>query len=331
MNVLITGANGFVGSHIVEYALTQGINVYAAVRASSNTTYLADKRIRLFQMNFSSENSIQKSLDEFYSDFGGIDYIIHNAGITKTLDLKDYEKVNYQLTVNLIRALDNSSHQIKKFTYVSSMAASSPGEGNNPITINQPGNPVSHYGISKKKTESHIEKSCPFKYLILRPPPVFGPRDTDMFTVFQMLSKKIEIYIGGQNQLLSFIYVKDLARGIVESTISNLSNTKYFVSDGNYYDSESFNQKVKEHLQVKSLKISLPLFLVYVVAYISEFVTKITGKVSQLNREKIKELKCPNWMCDSSDFYDDLGIQPIYSLEEGIQETITWYRNNKWL
>ncbi len=331
MNVLITGANGFVGSHIVEYALTKDVNVFAAIRQTSNTRYISDEKVKKFVMDFSSEESITEGLEEFYNTYGSIDYIIHNAGLTKTLRSDDYDRVNYQLTLDLISALDQSRHEIKKFTYISSMAAASPGIGDQPITIDQKGEPVSRYGVSKKKTEDYIEESCPLPYLILRPPPVFGPRDEDMFTVFKMLSQKMELYIGGHNQLLSFVYVKDLARGVMEATLSDVSNKKYFLSDGKYYDGRGFNQLVKKELVVKTLQLSLPLFLVYIVAFFSELGSKITGKVSQLNLEKIKELKCPNWTCDSSDFYKDLNIQANYTLEQGIRETVEWYKKESWL
>ena len=331
MNILITGANGFVGSHIVEYALTKDADIFAAIRKSSNTKYIPEKGVHLFVLDFSSQDTLRDGLDRFKSAHGNIDFVIHNAGLTKTLKVGDYDRVNYQLTVDLISALSRSGHKLKKFTYISSMAASSPGMGKEPIAIDQLGEPVSQYGKSKKKTENHIERECPFDYLILRPPPVYGPRDSDMFTVFQMLSKKLEIYIGRQIQLLSFIYVKDLARGIVEATLSPLSNKKYFVSDNKYYDGRVFNEKVKTELQTTTFKIHLPLFLVYIVASFSEIASRITGKVSQLNLEKIKELKCSNWTCKSEKFYHDLDIQPQYSLEQGIRETIEWYKEMKWL
>lgn len=333
MNILITGSTGFVGSFIVEYALKENVNVVGTIRKTSSLQYLQDERINFIEIDFRSIESIQKCLGEFQSRFGNIDYVIHNAGITKTTKPSDYNLVNYQYTVNLIKALEASSHQLKKFTYISSMAASAPGNeiSGEPISIDDLDEPVSAYGWSKKNTEVFLEEECNIPYLILRPPPVFGPRDKDMLDVFKIVNKNLEIYIGGKRQLLSFIYVKDLARAIVKSTLSSLSSKKYFLSDNGQYDNMLFHRMIKQQLNKKTLTIHLPLFILYVVAFFSEVYTKITGNFSQLNLEKIKELKCTNWMCDSNDFYRDLQLKPVYSLEEGIKETIEWYQEKNWL
>lgn len=331
MNILITGATGFIGKFLVDYALAENLEVFAAVRKSSNRASLANKNIGFIELDLSSEESLRTALQDFAERNGSIDYVIHNAGITKTTNNSEYEQVNCTYTINLIKALESLNHKVKKFTLVSSLAASSPGLDNQMIPIDQKGDPVSAYGWSKKKAEDYIEQNCSLPYVILRPPPVFGPGDKDMFPVFDLINKNLELYVGGKLQLLSFIYVKDLARGIVKATISEVENKKYFLSDNGQYDNEKFNALIKEYLNKKTLKIKLPLFVVYIVAFFSEIYTRITGNLSQLNIEKIKELKCSNWMCDSRDFYEDLAIEPKYTLYEGIQETIDWYRNEHWL
>ncbi|SMD33189.1 Nucleoside-diphosphate-sugar epimerase [Reichenbachiella faecimaris] len=331
MNIIITGATGFIGKFLVDYALAENLNVFAAVRKSSNRTSLAGKNIGFVELDLTSEESLTSSLNQFVEDQGTIDYVIHNAGITKTTSNSEYELVNCTYTINLIKALENTGQQVKKFTLVSSLAASSPGTGDQMIKIDQVGEPVSAYGWSKKKAEEYIEQNCSLPYVILRPPPVFGPGDKDMFPVFDLVNKNLELYVGGKLQLLSFIYVKDLARGIVAATTSVIKNKKYFLSDNGEYDNEKFNLLIKKYLAKKTLKIKLPLFVVYVVAFFSEIYTRLSGNLSQLNIEKIKELKCSNWMCDSRDFYKDLAIEPKYTLYEGIQETIDWYRNEHWL
>ncbi|WP_422361558.1 NAD-dependent epimerase/dehydratase family protein [Reichenbachiella sp.] len=331
MNILITGATGFIGKFLVDYALEEKLNVFASVRKSSNKSSLADKNVQFIELDLTSEQSLITALNDFASTHGTIDYVIHNAGITKTTDNSAYDLVNFSYTVNLIKALEGTGQTIKKFTLISSLAASSPGEGDQMIKIDQIGDPVSAYGWSKKKAEDYIEQNCSLPYVILRPPPVFGPGDKDMFPVFDLVNKNLELYVGGNLQLLSFIYVKDLARGIVKATISEIKNKKYFLSDNGQYDNQQFNALIKKYLNKKTLKIKLPLFVVYVVAFFSEIYTRISGNLSQLNIEKIKELKCSNWMCDSRDFYKDLALEPKYTLYEGIQETIDWYRKEHWI
>ncbi len=331
MNILITGATGFIGKFLIDYALGEKLNVFAAVRKTSDLSGLKNKGIGFVELDLSSEERLKTTLSDFIEKYGSIDYVIHNAGITKTTDNSDYELVNCSYTINLVKALESTRQSIKKFTLVSSLAASAPGIGNQMIRIDAVGDPVSAYGWSKKKAEHYIEGNCSLPYVILRPPPVFGPGDKDMFPVFDLVNKNLELYAGGKPQLLSFIYVKDLARGIVKATVSPLAGKKYFLSDNGQYDSVKFNSLIKQCLKKKTIKIKLPLFAVYTVAFFSEIYIRITGRFSQLNIEKIKELKCSNWMCDSGDFYKDLAIEPSYTLYEGIQETVDWYRSEHWL
>lgn len=333
MNILITGATGFIGGFIVDSALANDLNVIVALRKSSNRQYLTDSRIHFIEIDLNDEKSISNTLKEVVEEHGSIDYVIHNAGIVKTTKNADYHRVNYQYSVNFIEALMKSGQPIKKLTLTSSMAASAPGSDSTgqPIKITDKDEPVSAYGDSKKMIETYIEQKCTIPYIILRPPPVFGPRDQDMFTVFEMINKNVELYVGAKLQLLSFIYVKDLARGIILSTLSPFKNKKYFLSDNSYYDIVQFNEHIKKYLNKRTLKLKLPLFLVYIVAFFSEIYTRITGNMSQLNLEKIKEIKCSNWTCDAQEFYKDMGIAAEYSLPQAIAETIDWYKKENWL
>jgi nucleoside-diphosphate-sugar epimerase len=333
MNVLVTGASGFVGGFIVEYALEKDWNVFAAVRKSSNRQYLADSRIQFVELDFSSEEIISSSLEAFHSAHGNIDYVIHNAGVTKAINISAYDQVNFSYTTSFIRALQKTQHEVKKFTFVSSMAAAGPGSEKtfDPIKTDDNNDPVSAYGWSKKKAETFIEQECEIPFLILRPPPVFGPRDKDMFAIFEIVNKGFELYIGRQIQRLSFIYVKDLARGIVEATLSPVTNKKYFLSDNKPYDNAYFHSQVKKALGKKTLKFHLPISIVYIVSVFSEWYTKLTGQMAKLSREALKEFKCLNWVCDSSNFYQDISITPKYTLIQAIEETATWYKEQKWL
>lgn len=333
MNVLITGASGFVGGFIVASALNQEWKVYAAVRSTSSRKYLTDDRIGFVDLDLTNEAAISAMLANFKEKHGNIDYVIHNAGISKTTDISLYDRVNFRYTVSLIKCLERSDHIIKKFTFISSMAAAGPGSEltYTPITTDDVADPVTAYGWSKKKAETFIEQECQLPYVILRPPPVFGPRDKDMFTIFEVVNKGLELYVGSKSQKLSFVYVKDLANGIIAATKSSVTNVKFFLSDNQQYDGELFHNLVKKALNKKTVKLNLPLFIVYFVAFFSELITKITGKDSQLNLEKIKELKCLNWVCDSGAFYATHDFRPAYTLESAVKETADWYKKEGWL
>ena len=97
--VLITGASGFVGGFLVEEALNRGLEVYAAVRASSNRQYLTDSRIQFIQLDFEDVDALAHDLEQHQ-----FDYFIHNAGVTKTANIDNYYKVNAEYLRNIISA-----------------------------------------------------------------------------------------------------------------------------------------------------------------------------------------------------------------------------------
>ncbi len=333
MNIIVTGASGFIGGYIVEKALEQGLNVFAAIRSTSSRTYLQDKRIQFVEFDYSNPKALSEQLNDFKDTHGNIDYVIHNAGVTKTLSLWEYNKVNFEFTKNLVECLRASDHTLQKFVFVSSLAASGPGqEGTDiPIKTTDPNNPVTEYGKSKLKAELYLKFLSDFPYVIMRPPAVFGPRDSDMFSFFQLIKNKLEVYIGGKTQYLSFIYVKDLATAMVTAATSQVSQKTYFISDNHTYTNRGFSQCIKHRMDKKTFVIKLPLFLVHIVAFVSETVSKLTKKPSPLNIDKVNELQCTNWLCDSSDFYKDTGFRAEYSLEAAVNETIEWYENENWL
>ena len=333
MNILITGASGFIGGFIVEKALEEGLNVFAAVRKTSSKKYLKDPRINFIEIDFSNCEKLTKQLEDFSKENGSIDYVIHNAGVTKVLSEKEYNKVNFEYSKNLVEAIIKSGHKLKKFVFVSSLAASGPGQHNTdkPISLLDLPKPVTEYGRSKLKTEEYLKGLSNFPYVIMRPPAVFGPRDADMFSFFKLISNKLEIYIGSNLQYLSFIYVKDLASAIIRATTSQVQQKIYFISDNQTYTNVIFSERIKVLMDKKTFVIKLPMFLVNIVAFLSENAGKLTKKPSPLNVDKINELKCSNWLCDASSFYLDTDFKVQYTLDKGIEETIKWYKDEKWL
>jgi UDP-glucose 4-epimerase len=333
MKLLITGASGFLGGFIVDSALNNGYEVVAAIRKNSSKKYLQDERIEFLELNLSDSIFCSEQLSDYITENGNIDAIIHNAGVTKAIEVSDYAQVNFEYTKNFIQAILSLGIELQKFVYISSLAASGPGnpESDEPIIVSTNNHPVTAYGKSKLLSEDYIRSLDNFPFIILRPPAVFGPRDKDMFEVFSMVNKGLEIFVGGHTQHLSFVYVKDLAEAIVKSVSAKQSMKTYFISDNQKYTSMIFSNLVKKSMGKRTIVIKLPIFLVYLVAFFAEMVSKLTKNPSPLNIEKIKELKCANWLCDASDFHRDMNFKASYTLEEGIIETVYWYKKEKWI
>ncbi len=332
--ILITGASGFIGSFLVEEALHMGFEVFAGIRASSNKQFLTDEKIYFAELDLSSQEILQEQLVSIKQMHGSFDYVIHNAGITHADNKKDFFTVNCNYTQNLLHALQRSGMQIKKFVLISSLAAYGPGNAKTfaPIELWHEQIPISTYAKSKFYAEEFIRSSNIFPYLIINPTAVYGPRDKDFLQFIQLLNKGIEPYIGNNQQMVSLVYVKDLAKAVVGLMDSRHVNYSYIVSDRNDYNKEELGATVKLLLNKRTIKIKIPLLFVRpVVSIVEKLSLFFFDRLPFLHSEKLEEISCPNWLCDSDQLWNDLHLKPGYSLEAGMKETIGWYKENKWI
>ena len=327
--ILITGANGFIGSFLVEEALKKNYEVYAGIRKTSNTEYLKDPRIKFIELDFSDTAALDKQLMEIPA----FDYVIHNAGTTKALNKKDYFISNYQYTKNIVDVLIKQKKVSGKFIYMSSLAAYGPGDPSQLSSISSADipKPVTSYGKSKLESEKYLSSLGGFPHIIIRPTVVYGPREKDLYTVFKLINNNLELFVGFKKQKLTFIYVKDLVKAVFQTMESDVVNRGYFVSDGNVYDAESLGDIIKKQLGKKTIRIYFPKNLVRVIAFFSEASKYLTRKQPVLNFDKVNELECVNWKCDTQPLIDKLNFRADYDLKKGIFETIEWYKKSKWL
>ncbi len=332
-NLLITGASGFIGSFLVEEALRNGFTVYAALRTTSSRRYLQHKDIRFLDLDLSSISSMQQQFAKLLQETGGIDYVIHNAGITRADKKQEFAEVNYRYTQHFATALLAAGLRPIKFVLISSMAASGPGEALH-FTPIQPGdmdNPLTAYAKSKLLAEQFILSQKELNPVIIRPTAVFGPRDKDFLAYFRMLASGWDLYIGSKKQLLSFIYVKDLASAVVASLQHAQPQSSYIVSDGNAYPKEEMGNLLRKILRSRARKIYLPAWPIKGSIFVMEKTMAIFGKMPFLNTDKLKEITAQNWSCNSSSLWTDLNLTPSYTLEQALTETANWYIENGWL
>lgn len=327
--ILITGANGFIGSFLLEEALKNGYKVYAGIRGTSNLKYLINKKLYLFSVDLSDKQAIKNKLIETEK----FDYIVHNAGITKACKKAEFEKANLRNTQNLIEALKETNRTPDKFIFISSLAAYGPSQnGLEPIKLTDKPLPVSLYGESKLKTERYIKSLNDFPYLIFRPTGVYGAREKDFYVMYKSIKSGLETYVGSKEQYISFVYVKDLVKLLIDALSSDKIRKSYFVSDLKSYTAVEFNKIVKAELGKKTVTIVFPEFLVKLMAVLNEkFSCIITKKVPVLNTDKYKEISQQNWLCDSSNLVSDFDFKPQYDLKKGIHATIKWYKEEKLL
>jgi UDP-glucose 4-epimerase len=323
--VLITGASGFVGYHLIIEALHNNLEVFAAVRKSSRIDHLKEFDIQYVYPDFSSVTSLKKDiLEKKYN------YVIHAAGVTRARNAKEYNTINADYTANLAQAVIDTGQNIK-FVFVSSLAAIGPLNNiEGIITEGTPPNPITAYGKSKLLAEQKLRDLSGLNYTILRPTAVYGPRDTGIYIFFKQLSKGIEPYIGRAEQILSFIYVADLAKACFKA-LHNGDNQTYNLSDNHAYNRYELGNAIKEISGRKTAKFHLSVNFVKLIAAIAEKVSSLSNKSPILNIEKLNELTGTNWACSIEAARNDLGYDPQYNLQAGVKETIKWYKAHKWL
>jgi UDP-glucose 4-epimerase len=325
-NVLITGASGFLGYHLMLAAIEKGLNVFAAVRKNSNIDHLKELPVQLLFLNYEDEEEMARQLSE-----NNIDYIIHAAGVTKAIRQEWYNHVNADYTLNLAKAAEKPGRNLKKMIFISSLAAVGPLPDNiNVITEETIPNPVTAYGRSKLLAEKNLA-ALALPTTILRPTAIYGPRDKDIFIMIKTVNKGLDPYIGNFLQQLSFVHAKDVAEVAVNSLFLKNASGIFNISDGNSYDRYRLSDITRILLKKKALRVHLPVALVKSLAFFLETTNGWVNKPSVINREKLNELAAVNWSCDISKAKNELGFAPKFDLQTGLEDSITWYTKNKWL
>jgi nucleoside-diphosphate-sugar epimerase len=309
MKALITGASGFIGSHLVERLLDNGFEITCLTRNASRPGWLEGLDISLIQGDCSDREFL-------YRNVHGYDYIFHLAGIT---------------TENIISAVAHKNPNIKRFVYISSLSAFGPKVNKRIPIENEIPHPVSDYGNSKLLAEKALHKySNNIPISILRPSAVYGPRDREVFLIFQYIKRGVLPSWGKGHT--SLIYIDDLIDVVILAAESTLAIGKtYFISDGEIHSNDKILKEISSALHVKPLRIRIPRNLLSVIGFFGEVISTMIGKKTMINRDKFKELIYTEWVCDIKKVRSDLGFKPKVGFREGIQWTADWYRIHKWL
>ncbi|MCX8030930.1 MAG: NAD(P)-dependent oxidoreductase [Thermodesulfovibrionales bacterium] len=320
MKAFVTGATGFIGSHLVEALLRSGFQVNCLRRQSSSLRNIEGLNIELVE----GDCCKAESLDDVVAD---CEYVFHLAGLTKAKSSEDFYITNVSGTEILLSSVAKKARSLKRFFYLSSLAAVGPSLNGHPLTEDCQPNPVSDYGKSKFEGEQIVysyRNRIPIT--IIRPPAVYGPRDRDFLVFFKMVKSGFIPYWGKSQY--SFVYVEDLVRAIIETSLNEKAEGEiFFVSDGSIYTSDDFIEAVSNALEQKPFKISTPGFIIPALGiFLKRF-----SKVNIINSDKLRELRYKNWTCDSTKINKVLNFTPKVKLKEGVKWTADWYRIHKWL
>ena len=322
----MTGGTGFIGSHLVEALLKEGIQVRCLLRKTSDLKWLKGLPIEVNWGDCNDKNSLREAVE-------GVEQVFHLAGVTKAVHEKTYFEVNAFGTENLIHACLENNPRIQKFIYLSSQAAAGPSRNGNKKKESDQCKPVSPYGQSKQMGEelamAHAQE---LPLLILRPSAVYGPRERDIYTFFKLLSKRIKPCLPSKNQHISLCYVEDIIQAILlAAQVKGSSGEIFFLSDGQDYRLEEIGDIFAQAMGVNAFCIRVPEWMIIGMASFSEYLSKLSGKPPLLNKGKVEEILQRNWVCDITKAKTALGFEPHISLAQGAKLTFEWYKKENWL
>ncbi|MGB0868161.1 MAG: NAD-dependent epimerase/dehydratase family protein [Flavobacteriales bacterium] len=313
--ILITGGTGFIGKYLIEEALGNHFEVYLAIRKNSSIDHLKKYDLNYITLDYSSFESITKSLKTQVFNPYFFDYLIHNAGVKDAVKSEDFYKYNSTLTLDLACAI-KSLHLLKyEFIFVSSLAASGPGNENSLENIieEKHSKPISAYGRSKLLAERHL-KSSGLSYLILRPTAVYGNGTKDFDGLVNFLKNRIAIYLGTKDQILSFIHAQDFAKICFRFIQEELNHQTILVSDGKIYTTKQFYKTLATALNSKIMfTFRIPEFILFSLAYIQQKL-RIKGPLNSV--DKCREVLCVNWKCQGSKLYNTINYEPLHQISE---------------
>ena len=326
MKAFITGATGFVGSHLADRLLEKGYDVYCLKRKTSSTKWLDGKKITYVDGDLFSNDALEKVIKE-------MDLVFHVAGVVKAKNKEGFIKGNFEATKNLLEIANRVNPGLKKFIHVSSLAVCGPNPTNDPIDETYIPKPITTYGVTKKMAEDEVMKyKDRMNVTIIRPPAVFGPRDTEIFIYFKTFNKGLNSMIGLKEKYLSVVYVKDLVNGMVLAAESDKANGEiFFLCYDKTYNWKQIGEITSKILKKKALSIKLPHSLVFSIGAIAQFFAMFSKNPATLNLEKCKDITAERWVCSNKKAKDLLGFKTKGELADGFEETIKWYKEMKWI
>jgi len=323
--VFVTGATGFIGSHLVDHLLQKNCTVLCLVRKTSSQEYLQSIGAQLHAGNLNEPQSYQSLLDQ-------ADYVFHCAGLTKARNCKEYFESNAEVCRPLYRACAERSRRIKAVVHLSSLAAVGPSASNQPVDENSSCRPLTHYGKSKLAGEEiALSFSSDLPMVVLRPPVVYGEREENFFTYLKSIQRGWIFIVGKAQRHLSLIYVEDLVRGMVRAATPPTETQRvFFITDGHNYSWDDVAEVAMRVLNVRARRITIPENVLVLAACLSEGWARLGSQAPLFDRQRVIDIRQSSWTASAAQFFEQYSFQPHYDLSKGLTKTLNWYRQQGW-
>jgi nucleoside-diphosphate-sugar epimerase len=322
VDILLTGATGFVGSHLVEALSRRDVKVRAFVRATSDRSFL--KRLGV--------ESVEGSLDDAASlrrAVADADVVVHMAGATRALRPATFHEVNAAGTLRLLDAMA-ADGGARRLVYLSSLAAAGPAEGR-PVRPGDEPRPLTTYGRSKLAGETHALSRDGIATAVLRPPAVYGPRDRELLPFFRLAKRRLLPVIGPPARRVQLVHVRDLAEALVRAVEVREATGVFHIAEPTAYTWAEMLELVAVAVGKRGMHVPIPAAVLRGAATGSQLGARLTRRPVVFDREKALDLLAAGWLCETDAARRDLGFEAAIPLAEGFRETARWYRAHGWL
>jgi len=325
MRVLITGATGFVGSHLVDALAGRGVEIRALVRRTSRTGQLERLGVERIEGGLDDTAALARAVE-------GVDVVFHLAALIAARNEAEYEHTNVGGTKRLLDAIAAAADRPRRLVYMSSLAAIGPSRDGRPVGRDDTCAPLTAYGRTKLAGErACLEADDLIETVVLRPPVVYGPRDREMFRFFQLAAKGIFPIPSGPERPVQLVHVADLVEAAIRAATAPAARGIYHVAEPRAYLWDEVAGHFGSALGRRVRIVKVPATFVTAAATISEATATMLGKSTVFNREKARELLAPGWLCETEALRREVGFVPQIALAAGLAQTADWYRAEGWL
>jgi nucleoside-diphosphate-sugar epimerase len=322
MRALVTGATGFVGSHLVEALRRRGHEVTALARSPRKAEALTSQGARVVAGDLYDAAALDRAA-------AGQDIVYHVAGVVAARDEAEFLRANRDGTGNILDAAERSGNP--RFVLVSSLAAAGPAPLGAPLTGRETPRPVTAYGRSKLAAEEMVRGSA-LRWSVIRPPIVYGPRDREVLKIFRLARLHLAPVFGDGSQELSAVHASDLADALVAAgespaTIGGI----YPACHPEVFTSAELGRAVARAMGRSVTTIRIPIPVARALLSLTEAGARLARQVTILTADKANEFFQPAWTGDPGPLTRDTGWRATCNLQSGLANTYEWYRQAGWL
>ncbi len=318
MRVFVTGVTGFIGTHFCRQLLGAGHEVLGLVRTPSKLAGDLSERIQVMRGDLSL-------FDDPHLELPEVDVVVHLAAVIAGKTQKEYAEVNYDAVERMLTALRAQKWTPRRVLFASSLAAAGPS-GSEPLDENDEPHPVDAYGRAKLAAEA-LMKAQPFPTTSFRPSIVLGAGDPATLTLYRMASSGVAVLPGFGEQMLSFVSVNDLVDAmILMSEDASEQHRVLFVAANDVTSNDELIRSIAAAMDRSVRVLRVPKSLVFVGMLASTGLSKLTGRLNQLDLKQYQQMTAPAFVCSSDRIQNELGWRPKDTLDATLREAVDGYR-----